>query len=155
MSSSFNAIDWIGAREPSLQRFLAHDSQPLLHFALMWNMFEGQLCEASASVPKLREVAELLVQRDLSSHPSAVAFLQFIRERYWENNAVTPRFHALRLRSEQESKSSLGNFSLSIAIETTHFTDSRRLQKFLVVRNSSTKQHAFLLLHWSERERAL
>jgi hypothetical protein len=99
----FNALEWIGTRAPSLQRFLGHGSQPLLHFALMWNMFEGQLCEASVSVAKLRKVAELLAQRNLASHPDAISFLQFVRGRYWDNNAVTYRFHALNLRSTQES----------------------------------------------------
>jgi hypothetical protein len=99
----FDAIEWIGARQPSLQRYVGHGSQPLLHFALMWNMFEGELCDASASVSKLRSVADLLAQRELLSHPAATTFVDFVRDRYWANESVTNRFHSLCFRTAHES----------------------------------------------------
>jgi len=99
---AFDAIEWIGTRAPSLQRFLGHELQPLLHFALMWNMFEGQLCDSSASVPTLEEVAARLAQRGFATHPAAESFKKFIQDRYFTNGTLTDKFHSLRLRSDQE-----------------------------------------------------
>ena len=99
---SFDALKWIGERSPSLQRFLRRGLQPLLHFALMWNMFEGQLCDSSVSVQKLREVAITLAQRRFAASPDAKAFLDFIRTRYFADGRVTERFYSLNLRSEHQ-----------------------------------------------------
>ncbi|ALT78962.1 hypothetical protein [Paucibacter sp. KCTC 42545] len=112
---SFDAIRWIGERQPSLQRHLGPGSQPLLHFALMWNMFEGELCDSSASSAKLREVAVRLAERGLLAHPSAQAFRQFVEERYWDGEKVTERFAFLRLRSAAENVAVSGVLSGQIA----------------------------------------
>jgi len=101
-ATSFDAIQWIGARQPSLQRYFGEGSQPLLHFALMWNMFEGELCDSAANPAKLKEVSALLAQRGLMTHRSSEAFLKFLQERYWNGKELTGRFQFLRLRSAAE-----------------------------------------------------
>ena len=101
-NSSFDAIDWMVGRQPGLARYLRFDPQPLLHFALMWNMFEAEVCDCSASVTKLRTVANTLASRDFAGHPQAVSFLTFLRERYWAKTGPTDYMFGLRFRTEEE-----------------------------------------------------
>lgn len=100
--ASFDAIQWIGKRQPSLQRYFDQGSHSLLHFALMWNMFEGELCDSSANSTKLREVSATLAQRGLMTHPTSQGFLKFVQERYWDGKELTGRFQFLHLRSVAE-----------------------------------------------------
>ena len=101
-SSKFDAIRWICDRQPSLERYVEFGSVPLLHFTLMWNMFEGSLCDASASPAKLKAVANTLAQTILLEKSADREFLDFTKERYWTDGAPSHRFSFLRLRSAAE-----------------------------------------------------
>ena len=100
----FNAVEWIARQQPSLRRFVLSEHHPLLHFALMWNIFEGEACECSASIDKLRRVAETLAARQFATHHQAVAFMAFLRSRYWRDKGLTTRFVALRFRTPKEEE---------------------------------------------------
>lgn len=98
----FDAIVWINNRFTSPNHFTVAAAKPILHFTLMWNVFEGKLCYTQAGPKKLQQIALTLASTDFLKSSTAQGFLTFVRNRYWNNGATDDRFELLRLRTREE-----------------------------------------------------
>jgi len=101
---SFNAVDWMMERHPSLHRSGREQFEHVLHFALMWNMFESSVCNQSASLQALEAAVDELERNNLLGDIEFNSFLSYFQNRYVSNREFTERFPHLRLRSRDREQ---------------------------------------------------
>ena len=98
MQSCFNAVEWMVSRKPSLARYGKDQLEHVLHFTLMWNMFESYLCNQSASVNALESLLRDLERNNQLQIVEFESYLSLFQSRYVSNGEFTERFPHLNLR---------------------------------------------------------
>ena len=75
------------------------DIDSILCFSLIWNMFEGLICNKNASIPSMEAAIGELQRRGNLRIADYSDCLSYFIQRYVENGAVNYRFRHLRFRS--------------------------------------------------------
>lgn len=93
----FNASSWITANCVG-----AHDLRPetidvVANFALMWNFFEGAVCDNRANIPVLERVSEE-IGRNFAHNNGIERVVKFWTSRYWTGTEFRNLFDDLHFR---------------------------------------------------------
>jgi hypothetical protein len=96
----FNATEWITENMLGGTTLRAEASTAVANFTMMWNLFEGVVCDNQANVPRferlsLRIAESQLAPVDLGSLEDCLAFWSF---RYRHPNGFSSRFDGLHFR---------------------------------------------------------
>ena len=89
--------EWINQRFQT--NFTEEDLSSVKDFALIWNVFEGNVCQTNFSIPAVR-------QRINARNMNAADFdknLQYFRQRYLTNGVVNNRFPYLHFRTPNQA----------------------------------------------------
>jgi hypothetical protein len=92
-------IEWLKANVPGFFELREEDRCAILHFALLWSLFEAKALQNRASAHAILGVVhEWSAQGCLKVEEFAVS-LQYFRQRYFQNGQPTRYFTGLNLRA--------------------------------------------------------
>lgn len=92
-------IEWLEANVPGFSELPEEDRCAILHFALLWSLFEAKALQTRASAHAiLALVHEWSAQGRLQPNEFSVC-LRYFRQRYFQNGQPTPYFAGLNLRN--------------------------------------------------------
>ena len=94
----FSAKEWIAASLVSAERIKPETLDAVASFTLMWNVFEGLVCDNSATISKLEKLSSEIVSRRRRQDTLERIFHHF-QNRYYTGAAFTVNYDELRLRS--------------------------------------------------------
>ena len=102
MLNNFNAVEWISHNYANV--YIDEASQiAVVNFSLMWNVFEGQFCNNSASVAKLDSIAEEVANGNFPNQAVRQIF-SFYKNRFIENRTTNRRFDNLNFRANDRKE---------------------------------------------------
>lgn len=97
-SHQLNDIEWINAHLGTEAALDQEKIDSILHFALIWNLFEGRCCDQSASVSNFEKVTERLSNMgQLQINDFDEAF-RYFKGRYIQNGNTNQVFDSLFFR---------------------------------------------------------
>jgi len=97
-SATFSAKEWIAASLISADRLKPETLQAVESFNLMWNVFEGLVCDNSATISRLEKLSAEIVSRRRCK-PQLERIFTYFKNRYYSRTGFTAHFEKLRLRS--------------------------------------------------------
>lgn len=93
-----NELEWIGSFLSFERKLTGDDIESVRNFSLLWNLFEGLVCNKNASAIALENAVLDLQKRDKLKIDDYDKFLQYFANRYIENGETNHRFDSLNLR---------------------------------------------------------
>jgi len=94
----FHAGDWISLRTVGGERLSQRAKEAVQSFTLMWNIFEGTVCNAKAGINSFEKISK---ESKWVSNWSALSDLfDFYRNRYTMKNSTNECFDGLRIRRQ-------------------------------------------------------
>ena len=100
---SVNEVGWINKFLSPESDIAAHQIQSVLYFSLLWNLFEGQVCETEADIPKIKRAVQTLQRNGNLRIAEYDDCREYFIRRYVENGNVSPLFDQLNLRTQNKS----------------------------------------------------
>ena len=97
-SALFSTKDWIAANLISAERLKPETLEALENFTLIWTIFEGLVCDNSATMSRLEKLSAEIVERRRCKARIERIFSYF-KNRYYARNSFTVHFEGLRLRA--------------------------------------------------------
>ncbi|MBS4060371.1 MAG: hypothetical protein KG029_08235 [Bacteroidetes bacterium] len=98
VTANQNELVWM-SNFLALERQLTGDElESVRNFALLWNLFEGLVCNKDANVGKFSDAVTKLQQQGNLNIDDYVAFLQYCTNRYVTNGEANDRFPKLKLQ---------------------------------------------------------
>lgn len=97
-------IDWINDFLSATARISADDLGSILCFSLIWNMFEGLVCNKNASANAFEQAVRHLHQRGKLSIADYDDHLKYFTRRYVDDGKVNHRFERLNLRKNDRKQ---------------------------------------------------
>ena len=97
-SPVFSARQWIAANLVSAERFRPETLDAVESFTLMWQVFEGLICDNSATISRLEKLSAEIVERR-RCHGALDRLFSYFQNRYYTGTAFTAHFDGLRLRA--------------------------------------------------------
>jgi hypothetical protein len=94
----FSAKEWIAASLISAERLKPEALQAVESFTLMWNVFEGLVCDNSATILRLEKLSAEIVSRRRCK-PQLERIFTYFKNRYYNRTGFTAHFEGLLLRS--------------------------------------------------------
>lgn len=92
-------IDWLSANVPGFSMLPEQDRQAILHFALLWSLFEAKALQARASAHAILGVVHEWAAQGTLNVQDFTASLQYFQQRYYENGQPTHYLAGLNLRA--------------------------------------------------------
>lgn len=100
--TEFDVIEWINTFFGSTAlRIKEDDIKSVLHFALLWNMFESIGCEKAASIPTIQTFIENLFTQGRLNESDFAGFLKYFQNRYITNGVPNLTFDSLKSSNEK------------------------------------------------------
>lgn len=96
--SEFSAHEWIATRLVSAEHLNPVALKAVENFTLMWNVFEGLLCNNRANVKRLEIVAQEISSNHKCQSQMESLFRYYI-DRYYNQTGFTDAFRTLNFRS--------------------------------------------------------
>jgi hypothetical protein len=93
-----NELEWISGFLSFRQELTGEDIESVRNFSLLWNLFEGLVCNKHASVAALENAVSDMQERHKLRTEDYDKFLKYFTNRYIENGEITRRFGRLNLR---------------------------------------------------------
>lgn len=94
-----NELEWIENFLGLQGKLHGNDLESIRNFSILWNLFEGLVCNRSASVGRLEGAVSNLQHNNQLNIADYDSFLQYFTNRYIENDEINFRFDRLRLRA--------------------------------------------------------
>lgn len=95
---------WLEQRVPAFAQIGEGERMAILHFALLWSLFEAQVLDKDGNVPRIAAACNKWAERGLLKADTFGAELAYFRNRYFANGDVTYHFHHLNLTQAQEQQ---------------------------------------------------
>jgi len=93
-----NELEWISGFLSFRQKLTGEDIESVRNFSLLWNLFEGLVCNKHASVAALENAVSDMQERHKLRIEDYDKFLKYFANRYIENGEINHRFGRLNLR---------------------------------------------------------
>jgi hypothetical protein len=93
-----NPVKWLCARAPGFAALQQEERDAIMHFALLWSLFEGTVLGTHASAASIIDVSS---RWEVEGRLQAAAFdecLAYFRYRHFQGNEFTHHFAGLRFR---------------------------------------------------------
>gem|GEM_PF-190364 len=94
----FSTKEWIAANLISAEQLKPDTLETVESFTLMWHVFEGLVCDNSATISRLEKLSSEIVERR-RCHAALERIFKHFQGRYYTGIAFTVHFDALRLRT--------------------------------------------------------
>ncbi|WP_219930816.1 hypothetical protein [Alcaligenes faecalis] len=94
-----NPIEWLEQAAPGFRDIPEEDRRAILHFALLWSLFEARGLQTRASA---QAILALVHERKAGGRLDAAAFqssLAYFQQRYFVEGQFTEHFYGLNLRN--------------------------------------------------------
>jgi hypothetical protein len=92
-----SAIEWLERNAPGFANLSRDERELIMHFSLLWSLFEGDVLNASAGVKSIEQAVAIWNERGLITQQTFSGQLAYFRDRYYANGAFTDRFDHLHL----------------------------------------------------------
>jgi hypothetical protein len=99
-----SVYQWLEHRVPAFAQIGESERMAILHFALLWSLFEAQVLDKDGSVPRIAATCNKWNERGLLKADTFGAELAYFRNRYIANGNVNYRFHYLNLTEKQDEQ---------------------------------------------------
>jgi len=100
--ASFDAVQWLNGNALGANQLRKESLNSVLHFSLMWNVFEGSLCNQNAGIQQFERVVSELDGREVLRYEYFSSFLDYFRTRYITAGEPNERFMQLRFRRNEK-----------------------------------------------------
>jgi len=94
----FVAESWVRNKLPDASSLKTETLKTVEGFVLLWNIFEGSMCNANANIEKFQNIAQNLTNSQVVEK-SVNKSLSFYRDRYVEKQEIKQLFYGLNFRS--------------------------------------------------------
>ena len=101
--STFSAKKWIAENLTTAKRLTPETLRAVENFTLMWNVFEGLLCNTHADIKTFKDLAAEIVKRRRCRAEIARIFTYY-QKRYYVKKGFTEHFTGLRFRSKSQKE---------------------------------------------------
>jgi hypothetical protein len=135
MLGAMNYLEWLEQAVPGFNYLADAERQAILHFALLWSLFESKALQTKASA---RAIHLLVQKREAEGRLNAADFqpsLIYFQDRYFANGEFTDHFQGLLLRRNDEpelvQQVLSGQTSAPVAVVTGLFIVIYRLRNNL------------------------
>jgi hypothetical protein len=99
VTEEFIVFDWLKSYFPYAS--IDEKNMPsVLHFCLMWSLFESRVCDRHASPGKMKSFTKELNSTKSLKHEVFDPYLLYFQERYLCNGKTNDRFDKLRIRED-------------------------------------------------------
>jgi len=98
VTKGFKVFDWLKSYFP-YANVVEEDMPNVLHFCLMWSLFESRICERHASVGKMKGFTKRLNSMKALKQEDFDPYLLYFQKRYLRNGKTNDRFDKLRISS--------------------------------------------------------
>lgn len=92
-----SAIPWLEQHAPGFSALGAEERDVLMHFSLLWSLFEGEVVHTSASVNSIGQTVTRWDQAGLLTAETFAVENAYFKDRYFANGELTYRFGHLHL----------------------------------------------------------
>jgi hypothetical protein len=92
-----NAIPWLERHAPGFSALSAEERSLLMHFSLLWSLFEGEVLNAAASVETIGQVVQRWNQVGALTSGTFAVEVEYFKTRYCADAGFTYRFVHLHL----------------------------------------------------------
>lgn len=94
--------DWLNINAPGYDRLSNEEKDAIMHFSLLWSLFEAQVLNTSASANSIQEKINSWNERGLINSESFESFKDYFINRYVDNGELNARFPHLHLRTRDK-----------------------------------------------------
>lgn len=98
VTEGFKVFDWLKSYFPYTD-IVEEDMSSVLHFCLMWSLFESKVCEKHASVGKIKSFTKRLNKEKSLKQTDFDPYLLYFQKRYLTKGKTNDRFDKLRISS--------------------------------------------------------
>lgn len=98
----FDVLSWLNAFEPGAHDLRGDEISSVTQFALMWGLFEDQVCQKSASVRCFRKRVQQWSDAGILQLEQFDPYLEYFQNRYLGDGEPNHRFEQLRIRNSEE-----------------------------------------------------
>lgn len=92
-----SAIAWLEQHAPGFSDLSEEERGLLMHFSLLWSLFEGEVLNGNASVNTIEQAVGNWNRADILTAETFAAEVAYFRMRYYADGDFTYRFHHLHL----------------------------------------------------------
>lgn len=92
------AITWLCAKAPGFEALSQEERDAIMHFALLWSLFEAAVLDTHACARSIIEVSKRWTNEERLKAESFADPLAYFRNRHFQNNEFTEHFAGLNLR---------------------------------------------------------
>lgn len=93
-----NPIDWLNARTLGFSELSKEERNAIMHFSILWTVFESRVLRTQASAQSILKVAKQWEQHGMLEPERFSEQLAYWSNRYVKNNAFTYHFDQLHFR---------------------------------------------------------
>ena len=101
---NFDTLDWINHRLAGRAHLDSEQLSPILHFSLIWNLFETVACNRMASPTNIRRSVREAYDSDVLDVAKYQLYVEYFRERYLRNEPVQNIFTRLVMTNEESRR---------------------------------------------------
>lgn len=94
-----NPIEWLELNVPGFSELPEADRAAILHFALLWSLFEAKALQTRASAHSILELVHEWAAQGRLNAQGFEPSLQYFRQRYFQDGVATRHFDGLNLRN--------------------------------------------------------
>lgn len=93
-----NPLEWLCTKGTGYDALSQEERDAIMHFALLWSIFEAKVLDTNASASKIVELSKLWENKKLLKIESFETLLSYFQNRYVQNGMFTTYFDSLQLR---------------------------------------------------------
>ena len=90
--------NWLNTNAPGYETLSEEERDAIIHFSLLWSLFEGQVLDTSGSAKLIQEKVNLWHKAGLLGIDDFEAFKHYFVHRYIENGELNNKFQNLQLK---------------------------------------------------------
>ena len=96
---TINTPDWLNLNAPGFRDLSPEEKNAIMHFSLLWSLFEAQVLNTSASANSIEEKINTWNEAGKLNPDDFENFKSYFIQRYIENGETNNRFEHLHLRN--------------------------------------------------------
>jgi len=94
---NFHPLQWLDSHAQGFSQLSLEEKDAIMHFSLLWSLFEAQVLDTDAKVSKIQRKCEEWNSDGLLCLNDFKRYLDYFKDRYVENGELNHRFQNLRL----------------------------------------------------------
>jgi hypothetical protein len=101
LKEEMGVLEWLERSAPGFADLSADERNRVMHFCLLWSLFEGEVLAFSCSVDSIEQAVQRWKQGGALMTSMFESELEYFRDRYFQNGAPTYRFQHLHLEKSR------------------------------------------------------